>query len=226
MKFAHRWPSEIAGLPPDLRAACIDYRGWKKRIKRGDIEVVAALERECGRVDAAFIAALAALRPRCLGCFHSLPAQGGRGARTTDLLRFARANSLCVYKVCKRADKRTKGTGPGCRGWLVGVRKERRFRFMGGPELATLELELDEESAKDEGWVCPICTEGGKGALVLRCGHALCVDCALRHAGVRHLRGQLHNVFANAKRDGSCPFCRFPRAFEGVTERSVFFSKP
>lgn len=223
MKWAHELRNQSATLPPVLRRNSLDYKAWKVRTKGcgtiGDARISAlleALESECSATDRAFVSGLRrpAFGGRCGCCV--LPWLGAGSAERAELAActkadldlFCHLNATTVYKVCKRIDKKACGGGAGvARRWLHRTRAARRYRFMGGAQVAELRLRLPAQ--------CPVCLEAVPSVAVAWCGHHLCVPCVRALHGIAPgARGTLENLVTDARDKGRagraarCPMCR------------------
>lgn len=226
MKFGKSWAAAVADLPDELRESCVPYAAWKKRTKQvGAFDwarAMADLTRDCKRVDCALGGA-----PRRLGgAIGELLCPGVRAdVLKSDLLAFVELNRTCVRKLCKRIDKR--GAEPRAVPWLRACCGAHAYAFLETATVAKLELAAGRAGSERE---CPVCMEpfgdrGGGRALVLRCGHAVCVGCALRMTGASGVYGTLYNALAYARARwpgrSRCPLCRSAIAFVGVGEEDA-----
>ena len=224
MKYGAAWKAAVAGLPPELQAACIPYAAWKKRTK-GAVSwssVGPRIASDCRRADVA-------LDPSPPGWAAAACVLACRATRADvhprDLIEYARLNSEALRKLCKRVDKRNGGTPDAGRAksWLARCRELHLFSFLGGAAVARLELERAHAPVD-----CPVCFEPcglpQRPALVTACGHVLCVPCAERVTGAGDVCGALQNRFSFVSdrwpQRCVCPLCRDRRAFQGLTKSS------
>lgn len=226
MKFGRAWRERVQRLPPDLAAACVHYKRWKKSLRcsggeraRSAEDAWRDLQDELRGAETAFAEAVAARRRMVCAllspCFGSCPGGGRRrgGMRADQLLEYAALNRTAAYKVCKRIDKTLGGGGFDCRARLAALVGTHSLEVLGGSEVRALELECGAAAE------CPVCLEvwgpgrQGRGRVVLlRCGHTLCLPCALAILGVPGgSRGTPHNLLGYGCATGGelrCPSCR------------------
>jgi hypothetical protein len=129
-----------------------------------------------------------------------------------DVLKFAQVNAQTVYKICKRLTKRCKSDAAVK--WLIQVRTNHVYSFMGGNTTTHLQLKLSGHAE------CPICMEDihpdkDHKMLVFGCGHFGCLNCVLRYAGVNDMKGTWFNLLACANKK-DCPVCRDNMAFNNA----------
>lgn len=228
MKYGAAWKAAVAELPPDLQGACVPYAAWKKRT-RGAVpwsDVGPRLAHDCLRADAALRPGAGAASGCCGWLCACLPTRAD--VHPPDLVACARLNSEALRKLCKRVDKRNRGTPDQGRAgrWLALCRTLHAFAFLGGAAVARIELERAASAPGGPGHDCPVCFEPcgtrARPALVTACGHVLCEACAERVTGAGTVYGTFENRFAFAcdqwPRRCVCPLCRDPRAFRGLTE--------
>lgn len=245
MKFGATWRRCVAELPDALQPSCIPYAAWKKRTKQGAAwspGVAAELYSACARVDRALL-----WRPPsrdwwwwwCLAA----PVVTRADVQPSDLLSFARLNRETVRKLCKRIDKRRLqkkaedcdggdgGGDSGASAWLAAYVRAHTFAFLGGAAIARLELHLGRRVELE----CPVCLEayearGARSLLVLACGHAMCLRCALHMIDADRIYGTLHNVVEYARgrwpRKCVCPICRDKYAFAGIDAKFSIVAPP
>lgn len=238
MKFGRQWHAMVAQqVPAALRGGCLDYKKFKKLTKltnltspapapgdpawavRAAAAVRAELDRDCRAADRVFAAAPS--RSSCLPPFVTVWRRGGReegGGGEEDRMEFARLNTLALYKICKRADKRL-----GLRTfvpWYQAARAGRKYAFLSRMSKVLHDLRHAGPAADSE---CPACLEPVARCeeyLVLGCGHLMCQACALSMLGVARARGTLRNRIAHGCHEhrnmARCPVCRDPTAFQEI----------
>lgn len=220
MKFCKTWRARIQGLPVQLREAVLDYKKWKRmaNTKRvSSIELQRLLVADCAGVERALQTyapasnahwihrALGQVFSRVCAFFGGLMNTcGGLGTNrddvqtkvvtTTELLDFIVLNRDTLRKICKRVDKRRRGTTALVR----DVYGSMRFRFLQGSLVSRLELELGMRSAE-----CPVCLwcealdeDEHLQLVILDCGHAVCTECFDNMFGRKYSKGL------------ECPVCR------------------
>lgn len=200
MKFMRSWLEMFMELPDYMRGACVSYKKWKKIAKTGSVsDIIPQLEKECRRVEKLFIRGLddSGCSWRIMPCTHA------------DLLKFAHMNERCIYKVCKRLDKRM-SPSPGAQAWLRKQKTELIYKFMGSCELTCLSIKLPEE--------CGVCLEMVDKVAIAKCGHYLCVNCLANMYHMNGRKGTFQNLimYDDYLSNKACPFCRVKRPFERV----------
>jgi hypothetical protein len=197
MKFGQSWKSACMSLPDRLRSHVINYKIYKKETKWTTSSVfLDKLQRDVKSINHFWKCAL-----------KSLP--------TEILLSFIKLNKTCLYKICKRADKR----------FHTNIFLEWHGQYKAGPlsgifgnfiqkkiEYQDLHLSLE---------MCPICLdEECKNGILMYCGHVVCVDCLKEMLGVQKCIGTLTNVIAHGRvlnRSHSfCPVCRSQFALDHI----------
>jgi hypothetical protein len=217
MKFGKTWRERIEGLPAQLRGATLDYKKWKRLAvarRVSSVELKRLLVAECTGVEQA-LKTYAPVTDGSSGVVKALIARtcsflwgvvmntcGGRLNDETDrrivssaqLLDFVALNRDTLRKICKRVDKRRKGTTA----LVCDVYGAMRFSFLHGSLVSRLELELGMRSAE-----CPVCLwcealdeDMHLQLVILDCGHTVCTEC-------------FDNMFGRKYRKGlECPVCR------------------
>jgi hypothetical protein len=221
MKFAQEWKQVSGLLPPALHKHCIDYKAWKKYSKREvhDMRIIMSiLQQQLQDVNATF-------EKYYDRCYHrSSCTLFSKRFEKQEVYTFATMNAKCLYKVCKRIDKKY-GMQDFMR-WYVKERASHTISILGGHKLTRLELDVLPAQKQTISCSCPICLdESPKKLMILECGHTMCADCALDIMGVRDFKGELHNLVAYGrivmKCNTACPICRHTKAFLNVTPYHV-----
>lgn len=198
MKFMRSWLEMFLELPDCMRGACVSYKKWKKIAKNGSSEdIIPQLEKECRRVEKVFVRGL-----EDSGCVW-----GSIKYSRQDLLKFAQMNNMCLYKVCKRLDKRMM-PAPGAQAWLRKTKTELTYKFMGSGEMTCLSIKLPVE--------CGVCLEMVDKVAIAKCGHYVCVDCLANMYHMNGRKGTFQNLimYDDYLSHKPCPFCRVTRPFE------------
>lgn len=254
MKFGAIWRDRVAALPAALQQDVISYKALKKTVKTAPPvdAFLGRLQEACERVHRRFVRELNA-RP-FLGRRRSRGGGGGAAAccssaasvaavavtptggdddggvdpdrrELEQLYAFAELNRTCLYKICKRYDKRA-GAGAGASPWCRDQFGRGEYAFLNPLWLRRLELELYGLS----GIECPVCLEGFAAsgpALILNCGHLLCLPCTEEVYAVRKIRGTFYNRLAVAHYQrrtapARCPLCRLHNPLEGIRGMNVY----
>ena len=261
MKFGKEWELETLRMSPTLAAACLDYKAWKKRLKR-ECSGTPGFERDLAsvvtRVNDTFCRMADAIihrrRQRHLPSGHRLPPRSPCSPSSSSFpsralcctrtrhpfdadaetraiataASFAALNRRCLYKLCKRMDRRRRAcclggptSGPSLRhgtwmAWLTDVRREHAYDFLGGARVTCLDVLVARRTSPPP--ECPVCfaplPDGPDAPLsvVTRCGHCFCGECVFTALGVMGRRGSLRNLaaWANVAKPGcaACPLCR------------------
>jgi hypothetical protein len=186
-------------LPDTLKSACIMYKKWKKVAKRNEsVDVGKELSRECMRVDKLF--------QRCYNRLEHPSCFSSECCSRDDIRLFAELNKTCLYKICKRLDKRM-APSPHAREWLEKIKTRHVYDFLGGMKMASLEISLPAE--------CPICLEAVDRVAISRCGHYVCLSCLGSMYHMRGRRGTLMNLigYDESLHPSFCPLCRMRKPF-------------
>lgn len=147
-----------------------------------------------------------------------------------ELLDFASLNTQCLYKICKRLDKRLKTNT--FLAWLGDARKARMFAFTNHMHHICMQIENKRPPSLQE---CPICLDpllnnttststraNQHTFFVLACGHVVCRDCVMSMLGVATTRGTTYNKIAYGchlrPHASRCPICRDSHAFSQYKE--------
>lgn len=208
MKYAKQLQQAVMELPKSLQEKCISYKTWKKDCKKTTLninEALLVLIKQCCKVDKAYLHAYTHLTNK-----HKQAICWKACLQPSDVLRFANVNAQTVYKVAKRLSKVYQSPEP--LRWLVTVRTQHTYAFMGGNTTTHLQLSITKRLE------CPICMEDfepnkNHKVIVFHCGHYACLDCVLQYAGVTQLNGTWFNLLAYAKKR-DCPICRDHLAFD------------
>jgi hypothetical protein len=222
MKFGHTWRAACKELPPELANVCINYKSYKKLLKRdGDRDsILAVLQKDACRVNKVFVESYKRLY-RQPTFFDRLCGFGTCiECNAEDLIKFAQLNSICMRKVCKRVDKALRlGSEISVAMWFCKEQAKMRWAFINGLELTVLNGRVSTPGNQTENEnECPICFEENKKEMVLNCGHRICLDCALTMTGAATLHGTLNNKLRHAQQmwpgRSRCPICRDWHAFD------------
>lgn len=238
MKFGAIWKQRWQGLPPSYREDTIHYKQWKKSTKTplAPNEFLQGLKQECERVHRRFLHEMRVsatsrsnLLSFCRPCpaVQVAPAESAADTETEvkTLYEFAELNRTCLYKLCKRYDKRLQANR--LRPWLSQVLSEGSYAFLNRLHIRRLELQLFGND-KDE---CPICFESLQAAgvppspfVIFNCGHIMCLSCTLHLYRAASIQGTLRNRIAHGQYlyHPTCPVCRHPDPLENMTSQNVF----
>jgi hypothetical protein len=149
MKFGSFWKQHVELLPDDLRIVCLSYKKWKK-LAKGDHEIdVRNLEKEC-EVTSNTLCELVKLVNTQKSTL-SMCISHERKIDPHELFMFADLNKTCLYKICKRIDKRLNTTT--YKEWYKKHYSSYKFNY----GLYYTRLMLHDEKTKIE--ECPICLE-------------------------------------------------------------------
>jgi len=190
------WRTDISGIPPQLRHACIDYKMWKKLIKTADEgQLMMVLADNLKTVDSVLLGHKRGLLTTCM-C--------DTPQYSNDVLyKFALFNRRCLLKVIKRCDKLR---GTRFREWY-DHQTTNSVALCNLQLMKTLELELHGCNEP-----CPICLDVPNELVVLDCGHFLCTPCLKDLYGVGRLKGTICNLINYSqyclKTKPKCPVCR------------------
>lgn len=221
MKFAKQYQAEKElHLSAALQRECISYKAWKKVSKVGTCAAASVCRRlcdECKRVDKVFRKHYKRVFQRPSGIHLPRPFASCvntiSSTRTSlaEVKAFASLNSLCLYKVCKRLDKRLQPSPQAC-DWLTRVRSEHKFQFLGGPMRTCLDISEPVE--------CPICMCRSERVCVSRCGHFICPSCLVSIYGIHGRRGMLRSLVSHIEYTQPercrCPICRCLQPFSSM----------
>ena len=197
MKFLRTWIAITNNLPITLKNSCISYKKWKKYTKNPPNNIVNLLAIECKKVDIIFKKYYNHLyHPTCFSKYES----------KEDIKQFANLNKICLYKICKRLDKRIKPC-PNILTWLINIKNNFKYSFLGGIEITSLNIKLPLE--------CQICFNDVEKVIIAKCGHYMCFDCLIKIYDLNGLKGKIHNLifYGNYYRSINCPFCRISKPF-------------
>jgi len=197
MKFLRTWLSISGNLPLILQNSCISYKKWKKYTKNPPNNILKLLELECKQVDHTF-----------KKLYHNLfyPSCFSKSFDKEDIKQFAELNKTCIYKICKRLDKRIEPC-PCTLSWLKLVKNNFKYSFLGGMEMTSLNIIIPTE--------CEICLNQVNRIIIAKCGHYVCFDCFVRMYDLSGVKGEIHNLilYGDYWRKINCPFCRIQRPF-------------
>jgi len=217
MKYAKKWKEDIASLPPFLRKDSINYKVWKKQIKRSNFQsihdAIASLQKECKKVDKTFCKCFSqctksyVAHASCFGCTHP---SHHPNTSITSLQHYVTLNATTVYKISKKLSKTF--ASDIATSWLEAVRTRNVFQFISGPYKAYMNMMVNKIIE------CPICLNDSSDIervtqfFILSCGHVVCADCAFAVTSTQNIYGTWYNRFRNA-RNTVCPVCRSNTAF-------------
>jgi hypothetical protein len=192
----HKWLSIHESLPYQLQKHCIQYKKWKKYTKSPPKNIIKSLEHECKLVDRIFHKIYHDYNHPIFFCRVTYTRE--------DIQKFVELNKTCIYKICKRLDKKIQSN---TKKWLLDVKQNLRFKFLGGTEITSLNIKFPTE--------CPICFESVNRIIIARCGHYLCFDCMENLYHLHGQNGKVYNLIYNADYNNTvnCPFCRISYPF-------------
>lgn len=212
MKFGKYWKDAINGLPQWYQSKSISYKEWKKLSKKTQDtkHLFSKFRLDIKKVDNAF----EYLANRGWSVFDCcLPSVLADDNLEKNTIAFAHINATAVRKLCKKLDKQH-----GCymfSKWLSDCKDRHQYAFLGGMSLTVLEIK-NHTNPKLE---CPVCWECTNSNVVMHCGHVVCLDCTKCILGCKSARQHWEIMSAknrNASRV-SCPVCRHPFAYYGMT---------
>lgn len=194
MKYGQYWKQEVKNLPEGLQTHIINYKAYKKLIKKeiNISDLTDMLMKDAMYADK---------------CFKKSP-------KFTGLYKFAELNSTSLYKICKKAQKKL--NDENAIKWLQNVQNQRLFSFVNGIKKTELVIQQCTDCTRE----CPVCFEREDATIIMHCGHTLCVGCVKDMLKVRNTKGTIYNVIAhglyvNMRGVGTacCPLCRDRMAF-------------
>ena len=201
MKYNKEWKRFMASGTIDPNCA-LSYDLWKKRIKSPTVHFSLnwrlLLSRECQDIDSRIF------DYGILGvCFAR------RRLSDEEKIAACELNKRTLYKICKKIDRLLlKDTGKRtAMEWYISAVREKMFRFLGCPELVLIGL-------RQKPIECPICFEDvdATNAVVTRCCHAFCGECATRFWDLDKYALYSKDLQVRMKRAAvygpSCPVCR------------------
>lgn len=197
MKFLRTWLSVTQKLPFTLQNSCISYKKWKKYTKAPPSNILKLLELECKQVDHTF--------KKIYNNFNH-PSCFSKSYSKEDINQFVNINKTCIYKICKRLDKRIKPC-PFTLVWLTKIKNNFKYSFLGGMDITSLNITIPTE--------CQICFENVNKVIIAKCGHYMCFDCFVKMYDLNGVKGEVHNLilYGDYWRMIKCPFCRINRPF-------------
>lgn len=213
MKYNQKWQQEIQNLPSGLRDECLNYKQFKKMVKKYDTDTfLELLQSSLDRIDRIFRNSIKT-RNNILQCF------GKMKYTQEDLYKFAKINKQSVYKIIKKYDKK-KSTHISY--WYNN--NNSKYQFNNGYLFKRLEYELF--GCKDE---CPICLEEPKILVIFDCGHFACDTCTKSLYHVNGMKGTLHNlvnysIYQN-KIIPCCPICRSRMLLRNIHNKQIYSLK-
>lgn len=257
MKYGKQFMREIDEFTGLYRLSIINYKKWKKVCKDGrlSVEYLRILEKECNLVNDIFInlcnkfynrksylwipCSLSSFKlfrkNNHLSYCEALGLIQGVAVNIITLIHYAEFNSRTVTKICKKIDKNTKSNDG--RLWLMRMREDKLYKFMGG--ILLTRLRLDHANQLQE---CPICMENmgyddnslskldctskrpdvrDSRLLILNCGHGMCVSCVYKFTGIKN-NGTIYNLLLTADLKTHCPLCIKKHPFSELSELSFW----
>jgi hypothetical protein len=201
----HAWTSRFEQLPECLRARCIHYKRWKRHVDGATAEAglrrdVAAVEKTVAACEATGVGQLCAAVLAC--CFVAPTHRPFVDVSDADLLLYVELNADTARKLSKRLQKRF---AVPTATWFAANRSVISFCS------AALREKLRIAVAGLDSRPCPVCLETSTEMVITDCGHAFCVGCVKRLAGVDKMMGALHDLLTWARYHGTpyaCPMCR------------------
>lgn len=202
MKYNKEWKRYMAMSAVDPSCA-LSYDRWKKRIKQPSVHFTLnwrlLLSRECQAVDERIFGGISVLGV----CFSR------RRLLDEDKVNVCDLNKRTLYKICKKIDRQLlKDTGKRvAMEWYIAAVRDKAFKFLGCPELVLIRL-------RQKPVECPICFESvdAATAIVTRCCHVFCQDCATRVWGLDKYALYSKDLQMRMKRAAvygpACPVCR------------------
>ena len=191
MKYGQYWKQEVKNLPEGLSKNIINYKAYKKLIKKNTsvCMLMDTLMKDAMKADHCF-----KMTTKCAG-----------------LYKFAELNSTSLYKICKKAQKKTKDDK--ALKWLQRVHNQRLFSFVSGIKKTELVIQQSADCVRE----CPVCFDEVDSTIIMHCGHTLCLGCVKDMLKVKNTKGTIYNVIAHGLyvnvRGASCPLCRDGKAF-------------
>lgn len=208
MKFGQIWKNELSSMPMFLQDKVINYKKYKKVSKATDTETIKnMITNDIKNCESVYRHIHKRATSKHNTCFARPPID------TQIVVRFAKLNKQCIYKLCKRIDKRNGVNVMTC--FYNQILMDPRLHMFSRKE----QVLLDIGSAFETNTECPICLEQFHGdVLVLDCGHIVCLDCSLGVHGAKHTKGTVHNRIAHGaylnRNASKCPVCQSKRAFQ------------
>lgn len=210
----------VRKLPPMMQDACLDYKKYKKLSKQNSTNDSSRIKNALvGDVNAVeHIFRMHTKDQKSTFCFRSciftlIPFTSHENSHLTLIYEYARLNTKCLYKICKRLDKRL-GINTFM-SWYEHVKMKRLYTFSNRYNHVCLSIDA-AAFTPDE---CPICFESqsDKPYFVLACGHIVCQQCTFSLLGVSTAKGTTHNRIAygcyTKPTASKCPICRDSSAF-------------
>lgn len=206
MKFKRTWIESMKLLPVYLQEVCIDYKTWKKCKNIGKEEICRNLQRDIEIVNRVFVSNNCMKFSFCRRRIYTV--------NNAELYEYLKLNKVCIYKICKRLDKRY---NLNMMGWYNNIR--RKYEFLCGFIMKKLECEV--YGCKEE---CPICFDTDKTMIISNCGHLMCTECIENMYNIKGKKGTLKNLISayDAEKRSSCPICRSDRPFQDIDLEHVW----
>lgn len=226
MKFGIHWKYRLSNMPKELHDSCLDYKKYKRATKTPSLiecqTILNLLMKDAQQTDFVFKQYRLqrqyawAIQFFCMSSAIVKPLKS-----SPELLDFAYLNTQCLFKICKRLDKRLH-TNTFLK-WLGDARKNRLFTFTNHMQHICMQIESQHPPSLQE---CPICLESlcpspkNSTIIVLACGHVVCKDCIMSLLGVASSKGTTYNRIAYGchLKASRCPICRDSYAFTKYKE--------
>lgn len=245
MKYNQEWREKLKTFPTSLAKICINYKTWKKKIKKYSKSLLLSqLEKDVKSVDLFckhyvhkmrqfqenvkndnilkklfyFIEHLCEIFATKLLSKKSKPIYDWNvlfEETKEKFLEFVLINRKSVQKICKKIDKRKNRTDI-CRAWYKNVAQKKYIFLSNKLEFSYLKFVVEKKVE-----TCPICLEDDfPDFIILQCGHTMCMSCLDKFT--HHIlasKGTLHNILHNYQYRNKvlCPMCRFSNPFEHFT---------
>lgn len=230
MKFGEFWKSQTVLLPLSLQASCINYKKYKKLTKNisglglSTNDIIGRLHTDSLNVDGVLhkVYSVRSHQLREVNKVNICLCPSDKPCKDDDidystLEKYIKINIQCLYKICKRLDKRL--NSKDYMQWYETIRAQRVFAFANRLNSICIELRGVNSNVNE----CPICMERPSD-FILGCGHLFCKTCVLSMLNVVNKKGTLNNLIAygcySNPHLGKCPICRDKRAFVNYIDQS------
>lgn len=231
MKYNKQWHEDVSHLTDiRLRKECISYKRWKKRNLCNN-EYIDILENELRNANQIF-------KERIKRILCQLDCKGNVSDDTKRLLKdivlFADITRTTLYKISKRFSKRWNDSK--YIDWYNVLLKGHVYKILGSSELSLLKRYVkkvcDIDSDCDSNLECPVCLRDVDnildGCLILKCGHWICYDCAMRVHMILGKRGTIWNIVQYNTSMGlkiECPMCRYDNPYNDFSVYPLWKAK-